>query len=297
MLNRKNCRLHIKDSKNAIGVIVNETKKNTEDIVSQIKAIAKKYNKEVIVIDFDIRSNENMIRARKLLKNALMFISIGGDGTLLSAVKIAIKYNVAVLPIYHGTLGFIAEILPSEAYLILEEYLNGESTLYTIERRLCLSVKIKYVNKKIHNFYAINDLVIAKPEGRPIHLCVEISGRVISSLVGDGVVIATPTGSTAYALSAGGPILTPSLKALAFVPIAPHSLTLRPLIIPCESDISITLNGNTEKAIISIDGDSIATITKEDIVTTTSSGKNFFLFQSSSRKFYDTLRDKLNWGI
>ncbi len=245
----------------------------------------------------NIRDKENMIYTRNLLKDAFIFISVGGDGTLLSALKMALETSMPVLPIYHGTLGFIAEITSSDAFLILEEYLeNKTSNLYRVENRICLSIDVIYKNKPHEKFHAINEVVIEKPMARPIHLNTEIENRPILSLVGDGVVISTPTGSTAYALSAGGPIISPSLKALAFVPIAPHSLTLRPLIIPHDSNIKICLKEQSENALISIDGDISANISNGDFVSISSSSKNFFLFQSSNRKFYTTLREKLNWG-
>ena len=283
--------------KDHIGVVVNNTKKGTESVVSEIKKISESYNKKVIIIDYDIREKSNREKASISLKSAFLIISIGGDGTLLSALKIAIKYDIPVLPIYYGTLGFIAEIVPKDAILILKDFLSSKNELHTIEKRLVLSIKVDYHQSTCEHYHAINEIVVSKPEGRPIHLDATILGRPISRLVGDGVVIATPTGSTAYALSAGGPIVSPSLRALSFVPIAPHSLTFRPIIIPDKDNIEIKLNKKSSIANITIDGDHISKINNLDNIYITAAKKSCLIFQNNNRKFYDTLLDKLNWGI
>lgn len=279
-----------------IGIIVNVLRGDPKFIVKKIKEILKKHSINAIIIDYNITYSQNMKKAIKEFKNVSMLISIGGDGTLLSALKIAIKYDIAVLPIYHGTLGFISEIPPEEAFLILEDYLKNKNDLYNIENRTLLSVTIEN-NKNKKNYLAVNELVLSKPAGRPVYMKITISGRVVSYLVGDGVVIATPTGSTAYALSSGGPILSPRLDAIAFVPVAPHSLTFRPLVIPKGDDITIELMPNSMvEAMITIDGDNIYRLKKGDIVKAEASDKNCHIFQSGKRIFYDILRDKLNWG-
>jgi len=280
-----------------IGVVINNTKKGTDRIVSEIKNISERYNKKIIIIGYDIRDKKNREKASLSLRHAFLIISIGGDGTLLSALKIAIKYDIPVLPIYYGTLGFIAEIIPKDAFLILEDFLAGKNVLHTIEKRLVLSIKVEYHTSKCENYHAINDIVVSKPEGRPIHLDATISGRPISRLVGDGVVVATPTGSTAYALSAGGPIVSPSLRALSFVPIAPHSLTFRPIIIPDKDHVEIKLNKKSSLANIIVDGDRVGQIDNLDRIHIAAARKSCLIFQNNDRKFYDTLLDKLNWGI
>lgn len=119
---------------------------------------------------------------------------------------------------------------------------------------------------------------------------------MVSSIVGDGVVIATPTGSTAYALSAGGPVLAPTIDAISFVPIAPHSLTFRPLVIPKGDSIRLTLSKKSFKAMITIDGYDICKFDKNDILKAEISEKHCYIFQSAKRLFYDILRNKLKWG-
>ena len=288
----------------SVGIIVNTLRGDPASILSKVKSILKKHRIESIVIDYDISSRQNIKKAGKILKEVSMLISIGGDGTLLSALKIAIKYDISVLPIYNGSLGFISEIPPEEAYFILEEYLNNKKSLYEIESRTLLEVKLsqKKSNKnlkenlKTKKYLAVNELVLGKCDGRAIYIDVTIEGKMVSSIVGDGVVIATPTGSTAYALSAGGPVLAPTIDAISFVPIAPHSLTFRPLVIPKGDIIQLELSKKSFKAMITIDGYDICKFDKNDILKAQISEKNCYIFQSAKRLFYDILRNKLNWG-
>ena len=295
----------------SIGIIVNTIKGDPADILSEIKNILKKHEIEPIIIDYDISSYQNINKARKILKNVSMLISIGGDGTLLSALKIAIKYDISVLPIYNGSLGFISEIPPEEAYSILEEYLNNKKSLYEIEARTLLEVRLSKSNSKDNikenlktkNYLAVNELVLSKCDGRAIYIDVSIENKTVSSIVGDGVVIATPTGSTAYALSAGGPVLAPTIDAISFVPIAPHSLTFRPLVIPKGDVIQLTLskkysgeNPIKAKAMVTIDGYDICKFDNNDILQAEISEKHCYIFQSAKRLFYDILRNKLKWG-
>lgn len=288
------------ENNKSVGIIINTLRGNPASILSKVKAILKKHCIETVIIDYDISSRQNINKARKILKNVSMLISIGGDGTLLSALKIAIKYNISVLPIYNGSLGFISEIPPDEAYFILEEYLNNKKSLYEIESRTLLEVKLsqKKINKnsKIKKYLAVNELVLGKCDGRAIYIDVSIENKTVSSIVGDGVVIATPTGSTAYALSAGGPVLAPTIDAISFVPIAPHSLTFRPLVIPKGDVIQLTLSKKSFKAMVTIDGYDICKFDKNDILKAQISEKHCYIFQSAKRLFYDILRNKLKWG-
>ena len=288
------------ENNKSVGIIINTLRGNPASILSKVKAILKKHRIETVIIDYDISSRQNINKARKILKNVSMLISIGGDGTLLSALKIAIKYNISVLPIYNGSLGFISEIPPDEAYFMLEEYLNNKKSLYEIESRTLLEVKLsqKKINKnsKIKKYLAVNELVLGKCDGRAIYIDVSIENKMVSSIVGDGVVIATPTGSTAYALSAGGPVLAPTIDAFSFVPIAPHSLTFRPLVIPKGDTIQLELSKKSFKAMITIDGYDICKFDKNDILKAQISEKHCYIFQSAKRLFYDILRNKLKWG-
>lgn len=288
------------ENNKSVGIIINTLRGNPASILSKVKAILKKHHIETVIIDYDISSRQNINKARKILKNVSMLISIGGDGTLLSALKIAIKYNISVLPIYNGSLGFISEIPPDEAYFILEEYLNNKKSLYEIESRTLLEVKLsqKKINKnsKIKKYLAVNELVLGKCDGRAIYIDVSIENKMVSSIVGDGVVIATPTGSTAYALSAGGPVLAPTIDAISFVPIAPHSLTFRPLVIPKGDTIQLELSKKSFKAMVTIDGYDICKFDNNDILKAQISEKHCYIFQSAKRLFYDILRNKLKWG-
>lgn len=281
---------------NTVGIIVTTFRENTEEILNNVYNILDKHDITYTLIEYDISYYKSISEVSVMFCSVDMIISIGGDGTLLSALKIAIKCNTPVLPIYNGTLGFISEIPPDEAYTILEEYLSSDTnTSYKIEPRVLLHVST-IRNNVTKNYLAVNDMVISKNDGRVIHLDIKISDRVVSYLVADGVVVATPTGSTAYALSAGGPILAPQIDAMSFVAIAPHSLTFRPLVIPKEDNIELSLAKKNLKAMLTIDGYDICEVDSDTIIKTQISNKYCYIFQSSNRLFYDILRYKLNWG-
>ena len=219
-------------------------------------------------------------------------VAIGGDGTILSAAKTVGLQGVPILGINLGTLGFLAETVPDSLFSAMEKVENGS---YEIEERMLVKARI---GKRGKWNYALNDFVIDKGGfSRVIELNVRISGHFVGSYTADGLIISSPTGSTAYSLSAGGPIVNPKMKALIATPICPHSLAVRPLIIGAEESITVQVFSDHGMAILTIDGQMGRRIRSGAVVTAAVAHRVLKLVRVDSKSFYEILRTKLKWGI
>lgn len=224
-----------------------------------------------------------------------LIIVIGGDGSILSAARLAIKINVPVIGINRGRLGFLTDISPNDIETQLSAVLAGE---YTEERRFLLDTRIHDQEQTYFQGDALNDVVLSR--GRETHLIeydVSINQQFVSSYRADGLILATPTGSTAYALSAGGPIMHPSLNAIVMVPMFSHSLNTRPLVIDGHSVIDLHISQNNEHDLqISCDGHESRIVKPGQVVTIEKNAQQLRLLHPKVYHYYDTLRIKLGWG-
>jgi len=221
-----------------------------------------------------------------------LLITLGGDGTLLSVARHA-PSAVPVLGVNMGTLGFLTEINVEEFPGILEGVLAGE---YEYEDRVTFDV-IASTNGDERKFRVLNDAVINKGAvARILELWVEVSGQFVSSFRADGLIVATPTGSTAYNLSAGGPIIYPTMKAVVITPICPHTLTNRPIVLPDTREIEIRLAPRREDVFLTLDGQEGLPVTELDRIVVRKSGHSVRLVQSPDKNYFDVLRRKLKWG-
>jgi NAD+ kinase len=222
-----------------------------------------------------------------------LVVVLGGDGTLLSVAR-SLPEETAILGVNMGTLGFLTEINRTELYPSLVEVLAGR---YQTERRSLLSCELKRASGARVSYQVLNDVVITKSAlARIIHLSACIDGRLIANYRSDGLIISTPTGSTAYNLSAGGPIVYPSLPVAVLTPICPHALTMRPLVVPDSSQIEVTLDTPQEEVYLTLDGQEGTTLGYRDAICVESTGLSVTLVKVSGRTFYDALRSKLRWG-
>jgi NAD+ kinase len=224
-----------------------------------------------------------------------LIVSIGGDGTMLQSSKLASNYSVPITGINKGRLGFLTDINPELVSEALQEIINGE---YQVESRMLLDVKI--LNDENERFigHAINDLVINKTKtGRMINVRTSINGKYVNSNEGDGYIVSTPTGSTAYSLSCGGPIMNPNSDTFLLVPIAPHTLTNRPMVIPSGSIIKLEFTEENDDTIeISLDGEIISEISGGDCIIVIRSKNTVEFIHPKQYDYYETLRSKLFWG-
>jgi NAD+ kinase len=227
-----------------------------------------------------------------------LIVVLGGDGTLIGmADRIAeTAASVPILGVNFGSLGFLTEITLPELYPSLESVLKGTAQ---IEERMMLRSRTLRGGEVHTDRLALNDVVITKGAlSRIIDLEVEIGGRPIMRVRADGLIVASPTGSTAYNLAAGGPILHPEVDALLLTPIAPHMLTNRPVVVPASSDVRVrpAVNGSNEEVYITIDGQSGHALQSEDEIAITRAEHPLRLVRASTRTYFDVLRQKLKWS-
>ena len=193
-----------------------------------------------------------------------LIIVLGGDGTILSVARSAHPFNVPIFGVNLGTLGFLAEVTLPDLYEVLEKVLNGQ---FECENRMLLNACVWRDKKKMGDYHVLNDVVINKGAlARIVNLKVRVNGQYMTSYRADGLIIATPTGSTAYSLSAGGPIIHPSMDALVLSPICPFTLTNRSIVIPDQSLIQVELATESEDVRVTFDGQEGCDMLKGDIL-------------------------------
>jgi NAD+ kinase len=222
-----------------------------------------------------------------------LLVVLGGDGTLLSAARIVAGRDIPIFAVNLGHLGFLTSIQLDDLYPELERALSGENR---IGRRRMVDCELVRDGKTIAAYSALNDVVIAKSElARMIDLDTHVDNHFVAAYKADGLIISTPTGSTAYSLSAGGPVIFPSVNAFCITPICPHMLTNRPVIVPDSSVIHI-LNHGEDGTYLTIDGQVGEPLSKGDRVVCRSSPKTIQLIRPPKMLFFDVLREKLKWG-
>lgn len=226
--------------------------------------------------------------------HADLAIIIGGDGNMLRAVNTLSQYDIKVIGINLGTLGFLTDLNPNSALTELSNVLSGN---FIDEKRFLLDVKIKHCNQLIKLGTAINEVTLhTNTVGRMIKLELYIDNNFTFSIRSDGLIIATPTGSTAYSLSAGGPILIPSVDAIVLVPICPHALSARPLVINSKSAISLKFSKVTPKLMISCDNQTPILICKEKEILIQRSHYTINLIHPNHYNYFKNLHVKLGWS-
>ena len=221
-------------------------------------------------------------------------IIVGGDGTLLNAARNLIDYNVPILGINLGRLGFLVDISPDEMTHRMHEILHGK---YEEEHRILLNAEVQHTDGSVSHNDAFNDVVIHKWDvARMIETETYINGKFLNAMRSDGLIVSTPTGSTAYALSGGGPILQPDLDAMVLVPICPHTMSYRPIVIDGDSEVEIHVKDSTEKAQITCDGQINLGLVTDDRILIRKKDKVVRLIHPCKHDHYEILRAKLHWG-
>ncbi len=223
-----------------------------------------------------------------------LVIVLGGDGTLLAAARVTHEHNVPILGVNLGSLGFLTEITLDEMYPVLEDILADR---HKIDRRRMLEAGIVRAGETTAHYRALNDVVLHKAAlARMIDYAVEVDNVFVSMFRADGLIVSTPTGSTAYSLAAGGPILFPSLDAFLITPICPHMLTNRPLVIPGNAQIEVKLKSAKDSVYVTVDGQVGLELHEKDILRVAKSDYYIQLIVSPQRDYFQVLRSKLRWG-
>ena len=231
---------------------------------------------------------------KEMAAKADLIISLGGDGTLLNIAPLVERAEVPILGVNMGGLGFITEVAVNELEEVLAKTLEGD---YHVEKRMTPEIKVTGKQGRAHRFRVLNDAVITKgARSRIIDLETYVGGDYLCTYRADGLIISTPTGSTAYSLAAAGPILEPTLGAVVLAPICPHTLTNRPIVVPSNDAIRVTLRSFGDTVILIPDGQQGLRLDNGDKVEARDYGLPVSLIKIPSRSYYDILREKLKWG-
>ena len=256
--------------------------------------VAKNYKRTLPLAE---RARVHIVDKPKLVELADLIIVLGGDGTFLSIARLMRKKSVAIMGVNMGQLGFLTEIKRSEAKHALHDIIDGKKVV--INERALLEITLKRGNKTIYQGPVVNDAVISKGAiARIIGIQVAVNGRWAHNMRADGIIISTPTGSTAYSLAAGGPIIEPSLPAVVLTPICPHSLTQRPLVIPDNAEIQLCLSHRPGHVLLTLDGQDAIDMKEGDVVIVRRFKKHSLrLISSPTRDYFSLLREKLKFGV
>lgn len=278
-----------------IGIIAKTTRKESRKVVKNLVNYLRR-KKTLILLDRDtgtLIGAKGGLERDQIAARVDLLVVIGGDGTLLTAARSAGKTKTPILGINLGSLGFLTEVALDELYESIDRGLKGK---LTIETRMMLQAEVFRKKESLGKFSLLNDIVINKSAlARIVDLSVEIDGYYVTTYKADGLIVSTPTGSTAYSLSAGGPIVFPDMKAILITPICPHTLTHRPLVIPSHAKIAIKLM-TEEDVYFTLDGQRGFPMRNGDVVRVSKSKNVVQLIRPFERNYFDLLRRKLKWG-
>jgi NAD+ kinase len=234
------------------------------------------------------------VSTQKLPTDVDLMLVLGGDGTMIATARMIGDHEVPVLGVNYGGLGYLAEFRIEELYSALESILSGN---YRLDKRVMLAVEMLRDEASITTNRVLNDVVINKSAlARIIEIETFFNGQFVNSFRADGLIVSTPTGSTAYNLSAGGPVIFPSMNAVVVTPICPFTLSNRPIVVPDDAEIELILKTDQEEVALTLDGQVGFPLKVEDRVKIRKSRTTFNLIQPSNRNYFDVLRDKLRWG-
>ena len=277
-----------------IGIFCKHKPDISEQVLTELASWLRKRHYELLMATdtAGIIGESSDIKLEDIPSKADLIIVLGGDGTLLGVARLTHPFDVPILAVNLGSLGFLTEVALPELYGTLEQVLKGESH---IERRMLLNAFLKRKEETVRSDFALNDVVINKSAARIVNLEVHVNGQYMTSYRADGLIISTPTGSTGYSLSAGGPIIHPSMNALVLSPICPFTLTNRPIVIPNQSTLEVRLI-TEEEVQVTMDGQSGYPMYRDDVLEIKQGPAPVSLIQAKGKNYYQILRQKLHWG-
>ncbi|MDH4943894.1 NAD(+)/NADH kinase [Sulfurimonas sp. C5] len=275
-----------------VGVVLRPSTPELKEDFYNLKSIFEKHNMDVYIESVSGGMIDVMGMEFDLLcKQCDVLVTLGGDGTLISAVRRSFDYDIPVFGIHAGNLGFLADVGMNELDTFVA---NLEEGKYRIDERAVIEAT---VNKNGENvtMYAFNDVVLTRPSiSNMIHIETLVDGNPFNTYYGDGVIVSTPTGSTAYNLSAGGPVLFPLTQVFTLTPICPHSLTQTPVVLPGE--FQIEMKSTDKRALIIIDGQDMHELEQNESLHIKLASKTAKLLHREEFNYFDVLKQKLGWG-
>ena len=279
-----------------LGVVANLQRAGADKVVDRVEKWCKTHDVPLCLCERSkklITGSENIACRSKLTEKSDVILSMGGDGTLLATARLVGKSGIPILGINIGSLGFLTEQTPANLEQTMDRIVEGD---YTIQDRLVLKAQI-LGRESAEPVYALNDVVIGQRDIRMINLELYSNDDYICSYAGDGLIISTPTGSTAYSLAVGGSILNPDMDAIIASPIAPHSLTSRPLIFTADETLTLRLQAKTSTATMTVDGQVTTELRNSHNISVKKGDYYVKLVRFKENSFYKVLRSKLHWGV
>ncbi len=278
-----------------IGLVPNEQKPGVISVTEELLTWLEERDVAILLpAQTAMRLNRPQLAARddELAQNCDLIAVLGGDGTLLNLVRRWPFWGVPVLGINLGHLGFLTEIELPDLYSGMERVLSGD---YFVQERMMLRAQVYRQQRVVNELYALNDVVVTKGAfSRMLHLEIYIEEQFVDVLPADGVVVATPTGSTAYSLSAGGPIVDPNINALVLTPICAHSLHSRPMVVAPENRLIIEVNAQHDDIVLTMDGQEVFRLLPNDQVQIERASTVSRLVKLPPRSFYEVVRRKFS---
>jgi len=279
-----------------VGIVTKPSGATSRKVLAEILALFRRYKVKVLMDDAAaaMAGVKKALPRADVVTGADLVVVLGGDGTFLAAARSVRMQGPPLVGINLGSLGFLTEIQRRDVTRALTTILEGEAEE---ERRLMLAVRVLCNGRLLASYTALNDVVLAKSNlARTVRLRVAVDGHPVSSYRSDGLIISTPTGSTAYSLSAGGPLVHPAMDAVLITPICPHALTNRPLLIPARSRVEVSRSSGNDPIHLTVDGQTGGPFGPGDRIEVRRSRISLRLIHPFQRTFYDTLRTKLKWS-
>ncbi len=276
---------------NSVGIVVKPGHAEAHETAAELSAWLKTHG--IRQTGEPVSAGDSRDKNTEPLDSDLIVV-LGGDGTMISTARMIGNRDVLVLGINYGSLGYLTDFRIEEMFPALESVLSGG---YEIDRRVMLDAAHWRGQEKLVRGRVLNDVVINKAAlARIIDIDVKLNDLFVNTFRADGLIVATPTGSTAYNLSAGGPIVYPSMNAVVLTPICPFTLTNRPIVVPDTAGIELKLKNENEGVVLSLDGQTGFPMKAGDRIVIRKSETTFNLVQPANRNYFDVLRDKLKWG-
>ncbi len=280
----------------SIGIL---TKPKFPEVKSTLQAVVTWLRARQIDVILDTTSaallgEQGGLQKTQLAGRADVLLVLGGDGTMLNAARLAGERGIPILGVNMGGLGFLTEVHLDNLYPSLDRVFAND---FVLDERLMLKTHVHRHGETVAQGVVLNDVVISKGTlARMIELRIAIQGQFVTNLRGDGLIVSSPTGSTAYSLSAGGPIVNPAVQSLMLTPICPHTLTHRPLIVPGNVEVEVTLTSKDDGAMATLDGQVGIAMTQGDTAVIQTAEHRTRLIRFPESHYYEVLREKLKWG-